>query len=392
MSTSAAGYPGGGGGGGGRSPGRSPPQPFPQTPQQQSPQQQSRLRETLSKIPLCTTLITVLCLILQLCCVFIPWELGRFTINPAAVVQGHEYYRLITSAYFHVNFFHIAMNMLSFVGIGAFLEMKMGTAYLFLTILWSTLLTNSLYIGLCYLITEITHDPSWLYYQSVGFSGVIFTLAVLESHSSPPNTYRSVFGMFNIPSRAYPWALLVIIQIMMPHISFIGHLSGLLIGIVQAYGGLNFLFPTAGMLNTFESSRFFSCVTRYDQYILCPDAGDHILPRGVNCFACLSRLGGGGGGSPRRFHGGGVLGTAASNSPSSSSLPTTVAPPPRATAATTAATTSSAASPTRSGGRGGWSRLDNNGGGGGIGEGEDDDGVEVGNVGNNSDSPRKIVL
>jgi membrane associated rhomboid family serine protease len=112
-------------------------------------QQPTRLQETLSKIPLCTTLITLLCLILQLCVVILGWNVNLFSISYAAVVYDHEYYRLFTSAYFHLGLFHIAMNMLSFVGIGAWLEMRMGTMYFFLTILWSTILTNSLYIGIC---------------------------------------------------------------------------------------------------------------------------------------------------------------------------------------------------------------------------------------------------
>ena len=119
-------------------------------PQQQ--QQPTRLQETLSKIPLCTTLITLLCLILQICAVCLDWNLNQYSISPAAVVYDHQYYRLITSAYFHLGFFHIAMNMLSFVGIGAWLESKMGTLYFFLTILFSTVMTNGLYIGICYFL------------------------------------------------------------------------------------------------------------------------------------------------------------------------------------------------------------------------------------------------
>jgi membrane associated rhomboid family serine protease len=34
---------------------------------------------------------------------------------------GKEYIRILTAPYFHVNLLHIAMNMLSFVGIGAYL-------------------------------------------------------------------------------------------------------------------------------------------------------------------------------------------------------------------------------------------------------------------------------
>ena len=65
--------------------------------------------------------------------------------------------------------------------------------------------------------------------SAVGFSGVIFSLATLESFLSPTPT-RSVFGLFTVPTRIYPWALLLVLQLM-PGISFLGHFSGLLIGI-----------------------------------------------------------------------------------------------------------------------------------------------------------------
>lgn len=284
------------------------------------------------------------------------------------------------------------MNMLSFVGIGAWLEIKMGTLYFFLTILFSTVLTNGLYIGICFFLAAITHRDQWLFYSSIGFSGVIFTLAVLESHSSPPNATRSIMGMCQVPSRAYPWVLLIIIQLMLPHISFVGHLSGLLVGILQSYGCIAFLFPSAALLNKLEGSSACACLTRFPQYILCPDQADHILPRGsdvLQCCACMRSV------SPRRFTGSGVSGTAAGNaaaatnasSSSSSPLPTTVQNAGRNSAAT-AGRGLAQASPTRPGGRGmgGWSRL----GEGGNGGGEEVEIVYDGNQLNNT--PRQIVL
>ena len=55
-------------------------------------------------------------------------------------------------------------------------------------------------------------------------------MAVLESSSSGGAT-RSLFGMISVPTKYYPWAMLIAMQIMMPSVSFMGHLSGLLLGI-----------------------------------------------------------------------------------------------------------------------------------------------------------------
>ena len=58
---------------------------------------------------------------------------------------------------------------------------------------------------------------------AIGFSGVIFGLIVVDNSTSSSKD-RSIFGLFKVPSPAYPWALLVLFQIMMPNVSFLGHL------------------------------------------------------------------------------------------------------------------------------------------------------------------------
>jgi len=42
----------------------------------------------MARIPLCTTLVTILCLALQLCVVLLHWDIGQFSISPAAVLEG----------------------------------------------------------------------------------------------------------------------------------------------------------------------------------------------------------------------------------------------------------------------------------------------------------------
>lgn len=64
------------------------------------------------------------------------------------------------------------MNMLSFVGIGAFLEFQQGSLYLFLTIAYATVITNLVYLGICEILLQATKNMHWYYYSSIGFSGV----------------------------------------------------------------------------------------------------------------------------------------------------------------------------------------------------------------------------
>lgn len=53
-----------------------------------TPRRPGRLQQCLARIPLCTTLVTILCLALQLCVVLLHWDIGQYAISPAAVLEG----------------------------------------------------------------------------------------------------------------------------------------------------------------------------------------------------------------------------------------------------------------------------------------------------------------
>ncbi len=138
----------------------------------------------------------------------------------------------------------------------------------------------------------------------------------------------------------------------MPRISFVGHLAGLLIGILQAYGCLGFLFPPRAWVNRLEASPCCSPFARCGQYVLAPEASDR--DRNALCAALGSCFGGGSGGSSSggtgggggssggflgspgrraRNFGGGVTGTASTaSSPSAARPPVATAVPVASTA------------------------------------------------------------
>lgn len=52
---------------------------------------------------------------------------------------------------------------------------------------------------------------------------------------APPALARSIFGLFSVPTWAFPWALLVIWQLLVPRASLLGHLTGLLVSGLPAW-------------------------------------------------------------------------------------------------------------------------------------------------------------
>jgi membrane associated rhomboid family serine protease len=101
-------------------------------------------------------------------------------------------YRFYTSVIFHASLLHVVFNMLAFVPLGSEVERIMGSIrLLYLVILLST--TNAI----LHLIVAslIDHNPihPYTYFMnecSIGFSGVIFSLIVIETSLSGAQSRR----------------------------------------------------------------------------------------------------------------------------------------------------------------------------------------------------------
>ena len=230
----------------------------------------SRAAETLSSIPLSTRVIMGLCILTYAYQLLFDPPLHNFTMCPKEVIYNHELYRFITSSLFHGSLMHIGMNMMSTMAIGGMLEKQIGTFMMGLTILWGIVLTSTIYVFISWLLYAVFGYEKMMLQHSLGFSGVIFQLSVLESNMNP-NRSRSVFGVFNVSARLYPWALLVVLQFIMPQISFLGHLSGILIGTLQYYGVLDKLFPSQTRLHEYETSERLGVIRRQPGYVSSPE-------------------------------------------------------------------------------------------------------------------------
>lgn len=82
------------------------------------------------------------------------------------------------------------------------------------------------------------------------YTGVIFALKVITTHYLPPGiTY--VMGFLPVHSRFACWVELVLIQLLVPQVSFVGHLAGILVGLAYVKGPLKTImdsFLSAGKM------------------------------------------------------------------------------------------------------------------------------------------------
>jgi len=201
-------------------------------------------------------------------------NLHHYTMNPRGVLFQHEFYRMITSSFFHGSLLHIGMNMMSYIALGKSLERKFGTLFMTFTVAYSVVLTSVIYMIIA-CATYAVGSEKIMNQHSLGFSGVLFHLLVLES-TGRPNTSQSqsIFGILHIPAKYYPWFMLVAIQFLMPNISFVGHLSGVLCGTLQSGGHLRFIMPGIQLLRTTEDSQRLRRIISLPSFITTPTTND----------------------------------------------------------------------------------------------------------------------
>lgn len=146
-------------------------------------------------------------------------EAGGFL--PLAIVLNHEYYRFITANFIHFGMMHIAMNMLSLLNIGPFIEKIFGKARFVILVIASGLGTT-VFPYLYYRLFKDVADPMG-FTVSGGASGIILGLlgGLCFLSLKYKGVYRRVFQSI-IPSLL----LVAAMSVLVPSVSLSGHLGG----------------------------------------------------------------------------------------------------------------------------------------------------------------------
>lgn len=190
----------------------------------------------LEAIPPVTLLIVVAqaCTFLQL--FGVPWRgISGACISVDAVIFKKQWLRIFYGAIEHGDSLHLYYNMVSFIWKGMLLEPVLGGAQFAYIIVLFTALCGIVLLGLNYLLGTFV-DNAFYYQCAVGFSGVIFALKVLNNYYFPGRSRRFLGIDINLPAGQVVWLELVLIQLVTPNASLVGHLAGILVGLAYVYG------------------------------------------------------------------------------------------------------------------------------------------------------------
>lgn len=152
-------------------------------------------------------------------------------------VEGH-YWRLITSAFSHISVLHLVFNMSSLWSLGVVEQLGhvgLGVEYYLHYTLVLVVLSGMLVLGMYHVLIQKFKLEYFRRVTAVGYSCVVFgwmTILAVKQPSSKLN----LFGVLSLPISFAPFESLVFTSIIVPQASFIGHLSGIVVGYSIAWG------------------------------------------------------------------------------------------------------------------------------------------------------------
>ncbi|KAI9298194.1 hypothetical protein K502DRAFT_362626 [Neoconidiobolus thromboides FSU 785] len=182
------------------------------------------------------------------------WDLfgeRYFSLNPDAITRRYEVWRLLTYPFFHLSFFHILFNLFAVIPLSSNFERRVGTVQYLIYLIPAFILIPSTVYTLLSLIpmSFFASLPS-----TIGSSGLFFTLSVWKSTEYPESSFC---GLCNIHPQMYPLLLLLVISLIFPSASFLGHFLGLWVGYLYVYKFLGFLELRSDIKLSLENSNPF---------------------------------------------------------------------------------------------------------------------------------------
>lgn len=152
--------------------------------------------------------------------------------NPIFVVEGNQYWRLISANFIHFGIMHIFCNCYSLINLGSVMERLLGMKR-YLIILAASALATTLLPTLYFLLTSGGANS-----VMGGISGAIFGLmgALLALAWKFKDVYAYIFKQISSSV-----ILMLLISLLVPSISLSGHISGMIGGFVAALAIIKFM-------------------------------------------------------------------------------------------------------------------------------------------------------
>ncbi|KAJ6859974.1 hypothetical protein NC651_036333 [Populus alba x Populus x berolinensis] len=162
---------------------------------------------------------------------------SNFSINLKQKVEGHHW-RIITSAFSHISVIHLVFNMSALWSLGVVEQLGhigLGMAYYLHYTLVLVVLSGALVLGMYHILIQRFKLEYFRRVTAVGYSCVVFGWMTILSVKQP-SSKLDLFGFLSLPISFAPFESLIFTSIIVPQASFLGHLSGIVVGYAIAWG------------------------------------------------------------------------------------------------------------------------------------------------------------
>lgn len=193
-----------------------------------------------------------------------------FCLNASKVIMELQVHRLLTSSYFHTGPLHLIANVLTLVSLGKVVEASMGSTRFLVFVAIVGVLSAAVHVSLAMFVTfAMRFSETFWSACSMGTSTVLFCLVVVFAYTKKEGI--NLLDRFQVPNTAYPWILLLLFQCL-PNVSFLGHLSGLLVGLASVHGLVPFTSLSPASVRMLEALPGLRALTQQGGFIPDPEA------------------------------------------------------------------------------------------------------------------------
>lgn len=158
-------------------------------------------------------------------------------VSYETALEGH-YWRIITSAFSHISVIHLVFNMSALWSLGIVEQLDhlgLGVAYYLQYTLVLVVLSGILVLAIYHLLIQRFKVDYFRRVTAVGYSCVVFGWMTILSMKQPSSKLE-LFGFLSLPISFAPFESLIFTSIIVPQASFVGHLSGIIVGYAIAWG------------------------------------------------------------------------------------------------------------------------------------------------------------
>jgi membrane associated rhomboid family serine protease len=167
-----------------------------------------------------------------------------FSFNYKSIVVEQQFWRIVSSAFAHYSFFHILFNMFSLWSF-RFLESQVLGHLNYIILTFILMILSSIATLIIYLL--LMRFLNWNHYyehvHAVGYSAIIFGLLTYGSLLNPKGNIELLFGL-RIPALLVPFFYLIVSSLLFPQASFVGHLGGIIAGLLVAANLFSWMFDS----------------------------------------------------------------------------------------------------------------------------------------------------